>query len=190
MPALESHEYPILLRAELRREIVEAQRSGSDLLKWKLIAAATVASIGVGFWNRPSGSVDTKVIICLVPLICAYVDTVSLDLAVRTMVIASFLRNHCDDEYEHHVQFVRQLRHNPFMAAPIAIHASSLVSSLIVASLGVYGNSAHWATVETAAFLTAGIIGAAVAILQYLVYSSRVRTLGITAPPAAVTTTA
>ncbi len=171
--------YPDSLRAELRREIVEAQRIGADFLKWKLIATATVASVAVGFWKADSPpAIDAKFLLCLIPLICAYVDMVSLDLAVRTMVIANFLRTRCHDAYEKHVHSLRDHSTNPFSAAPIAIHASSGIASALVAFTGLYGASnRNWDPVAVSAFQMFGILGIALAVLQAVIYNLRIRQL-------------
>jgi hypothetical protein len=170
------YKLPESVHVALRHEIIEAERAGSDFLKWKLIAAATVASIGVGFWNsaRPMAA-DAKLLICLVPLICAYVDMVSLDLAVRITVIASFLRTKCHDPYETYVQTLRGRDDNPFRFAPIAIHGSSLVVSLVILGLGLYGASADWNRFQSHAFVTAGLSGSGITILLWNVYTARIR---------------
>jgi hypothetical protein len=159
----------------LRAEIIEAQRSGADFLKWKLIAAATVASVGVGFWSPQNAqSIDSRLIICLIPLICAYVDMVSLDLAIRTFVIATFLRN-AGDRYENYVHRMRRREDNPFHAASIASHGSSLAASILILSLGLFGAGRKWEQFHVNAYVTSGILGIVLTVLLWNLYKTRVR---------------
>jgi hypothetical protein len=112
--------------AALRSEVVHAQQMGSDFLKWKLIGAASVASVGLGFGERSSTAlVDASLLICLIPLICAYVDLARLDLVVRVVVIARFLSIN-GDQYEQFVEELRKLPDEPFRFSTMAVHLSSV----------------------------------------------------------------
>lgn len=159
----------------LRNEIIEAERSGSDFLKWKLIAAATVASVSVGFWTpAKEQATDARLIVCLIPLICAYVDMVSLDLAIRTIVIATFLRTF-GDPYEAYVHRLRRRDDNPFHAATIASHGSSLAASVLILGLGLFGSGRGWNPFHSNAFITSGVLGVLLTALLWNLYKTRFR---------------
>jgi len=169
-----SADLPVPIIQSLRAEIIEAERSGAELLKWKLIAASAVASLALGL--RPQSSPQAvkpadshiQLIICLVPLICSYVDMVSLDIAVRIQVIGAFLREH-EDTYENWVQELRGADRNPFRFAPFAVHGSSLVVSLLVLGIGLVGAGLGWQLVDVVTFAASGVLGViAVAALQRL----------------------
>jgi hypothetical protein len=99
---------PELLSA-LRIELIETEKSGADFVKWKLIAVAAVASLALGVGQAKGDSHPPHALICLIPLICAYVDLMSADLAVRILSIAAFLRSQ-GDVYELWVQDRRTTR--------------------------------------------------------------------------------
>ena len=69
------------VRANLRSEIVEAQKLGADFLKWKLIGIAAVGSLALGLSEKKAD--EYPLLLCLIPLICAYTDIISLDLVTR-----------------------------------------------------------------------------------------------------------
>jgi hypothetical protein len=111
----------------LRNEIIEAQRGGTEFLKWKLIAVAAVSSVAIGVLTSgtQSAATDLRLVDCLAPLICAFADMVTLDLTVRTMLVAGFLRL-CGDPYEKHIANLRARKRNPFHTAATASFTASL----------------------------------------------------------------
>jgi len=171
----ESAEMLPQLLSSLRSEIVEAQKTGADFLKWKLIGIAAVSSIALGL-STPAGTPgpDARLIVCLVPLICAYVDMVSLDVVIRIIVIAAFLRDH-GDEYEKCVDRLRTSAQNPFRFAPTAIHMSSAIVNILIVVLGLYGTTHRWDPFQTYTFLVAGIIGLLVTTLLWVSHTARIR---------------
>jgi hypothetical protein len=164
----------------LRQEIIEAQRSGSDFLKWKLIAVATVASVGVGLWVPTKGQpvADARLILCLIPIICAYVDMVSLDLSVRTLVVAKYLLR-VGDPYEEHDYKLRGRHDNPFHAAAIASQGSSAAASVLILSLGLLGAARQWDLFHISAFITSGVLGLVATFVLWVVYKLRVSRLEV-----------
>jgi len=162
----------------LRNEIIDAHRSAADFLKWKLIAVASVASVGVGFWAPATGQLpDARLIICLIPLICAYVDMVHLDLAVRVQLIATFLRN-CRDPYENYVDQLRGRADNPFDADMNAVHGSSIIASVILLVAGIIGSSRSWSRFHVDSFITSGVLGIVATAFLRNVYESRKKRIG------------
>jgi hypothetical protein len=168
---------PPSLVTSLRAEIVETQKTGADFVKWKLIATATVASLLVGVGRaRLNDDGHLQLLICLIPLICAYVDLVSSDLAIRILAIAAFLRDH-GDVYERWVQPKRSSPNNPWAFAPIAIHGSSLAICLLILAVGIYGASVGWETPRTAMYFGSGAVGALVAWVLRRAFIVRVNLL-------------
>jgi hypothetical protein len=84
---------------KLRHEIVESQKSLADLAKWKLIAVAAVASVSFPGKDALGGGNGAALLICLVPLICAYVDLSSIHIMLRIVLIGIYLK-HRENPYE------------------------------------------------------------------------------------------
>ena len=110
------------------RRDLEAQKTQAEFLKWKLIAVASVAAVALGFAGPEQRHVSgARMLVCLIPLICAYVDLLSLHIVVRIIVIAAFLRK-CNDAYETFVYSVRMQSANPFRFELMALHGSCSAS--------------------------------------------------------------
>ena len=80
---------------EYKKEIIEAEKTRMDLLKWKLIIVAILAaaSLGIGYTNSSDCSNYSgfhRYAICLIPLVCAYVDLLCVHLQIRILVISKF----------------------------------------------------------------------------------------------------
>jgi hypothetical protein len=101
----------------LREEILQAERVRSDLLKWKLALVGALGAAGLGFAGSdgPAGAV---LVLCLVPLVCLYVDLLCSHLSLRILVIGSFIQTRLPDEggeeallaaYEEHASRARKL---------------------------------------------------------------------------------
>lgn len=106
----------------LREEILQAQQTRSDLLKWKLGLVGVIGAIGLGLGgSRVSTHAD--LVLCAVPLVCVYVDLLCRHLSLRILVIGTFLRTDAARPpseaeaaewlvcraYEDHVQTAREL---------------------------------------------------------------------------------
>jgi hypothetical protein len=165
--------------AALRSEIVHAQQMGSDFLKWKLIGAASVASLGLGFGMPSSMALsDANLLICLIPLICAYVDLARLDLVARVVTVARFLSIN-GDPYE---QFVNELREprskrNPFRFAPIAVHLSSVVMNVLICGAGACGLFRNCTDLRPWLFFISGLIGVCTTVVLWRIHNSVIRAL-------------
>jgi hypothetical protein len=78
-----------------KNEIVEAEKSRMDLLKWKLILVATLGAIGLGLNSTSSTSKvlsSLHLILCLIPLVCVYVDLLCKHLQIRILAISYFFQ--------------------------------------------------------------------------------------------------
>lgn len=86
-----------------RDEIIETQKVRSELLQRKLVLSAVLGGIGLGL--RGAGLDEDQVvtsfglnshvylILCLIPLVCAYIDLLCYHLNLRMFVIAKFLKD-------------------------------------------------------------------------------------------------
>ncbi|MEL6554250.1 MAG: hypothetical protein AAFQ63_12415 [Cyanobacteria bacterium J06621_11] len=74
-----------------RNEIVEAEKSRIDLLKWKLFLVAAIGSVGLGFNpDESSPIISPTILLCFVPMICVYVDSLCRHLQLRILAISDF----------------------------------------------------------------------------------------------------
>lgn len=84
-----------------KNEIVEAEKGRTDLLKWKLILVAALGAIGLGISNLSSTAkpiLSLHLTLCLIPLVCVYVDLLCKHLQMRILVISAFFQKNNADE--------------------------------------------------------------------------------------------
>ena len=161
-----SSENDISLESALRSEIVESQKSQADFLKWKFIVVATVASAWLGFSTAtPPAKEGTQWLLCLLPLICAYIDLISLHIMIRITTIGSYLKE-VGNEYE---QFIFEVRRpggaNPYIFEGVALHGSSLAIDLFLIGFGFLGLGLHWnSTILQVSYIALGFVGIVVTI--------------------------
>jgi len=130
---------------ELRAEILEAERSRSDLLKWKLVLVAGLGAIGIGV-QTDSGRVP--LVLIGIPLVCAYVDLLCRHLTLRVHVIGQFLRSRPPRDAPADVIWKEQLfrsyedyayeKQAAFGFENWALFWSSMLLSSGVSSFGIY----------------------------------------------------
>ncbi|WP_028573874.1 hypothetical protein [Desulfonatronovibrio hydrogenovorans] len=77
---------------KLRDEIIETQKVRSDLIKWKLVLTAVLGATGLGFKGSPHDNIS--LLLCLIPLVCVYVDLTAQHLNLRIQAISSFIRDY------------------------------------------------------------------------------------------------
>ena len=77
---------------ELRDEIVESQKARCDLLKWKLALVAGLGTVGLGLgdYAPKEPGYSHHYVLCLIPLVCVYVDLLAKHMTLRIMVIGCF----------------------------------------------------------------------------------------------------
>jgi hypothetical protein len=165
--------------AGLRTEIIESQKTQADLMKWKLISVAAVASISLGLAPTGGSSVEgAKLLMCLVPLVCAYVDLIGLHLMLRILTIGIYLKK-SGDPYETFVFDVREkTATNPFVFEAVAMLVSSGVFNATVVALGFALPSkgpGTWRSEYLTAYIVSGVLGIVATIAFWLMHSSRMR---------------
>lgn len=117
----------------LRLEIMQFERLGNDLIRYKLFAAAVLGGVAVGV--GPSVSSAVTWVVVLIPFACIFVDAAHMQTEAAILTIARFLRQqpgHVLGEYE---RFVRELRRE--QRNPIRLHHLVLVATTCALSLGV-----------------------------------------------------
>lgn len=84
-----------------RNEIITTQQVRADLFKWKLIISAALASVGLGInISKPEIS-SNHLYLCLIPLVCTYVDVFCYHLDLRALVISKFFQSiDIEENYE------------------------------------------------------------------------------------------
>jgi len=79
-----------------KTEIIEAEKSRTDLLKWKLIIVATLGAVGLGIDPEDSGSTSAVMspilALSLIPLAATYVDLLCKHLQLRILVVSEFFQ--------------------------------------------------------------------------------------------------
>ncbi len=157
----------------LRLEIVESQKTQAEFLKWKLIAVGAVASISLGLTGSDgSAAQDGKqLLLCSIPLICAYTDFISIHIMLRIRTIGTYLKK-SGDSYEDFVSGTRNQGVNPFIFEIIALHGSSIIFNLVLISLSYVGLTKEW--IEKS-YLLGGVLGLFITILSWLLYTVRAK---------------
>lgn len=162
----------------LRTEIIESQNTQADFLKWKLISVAGIASIALGLGPSSTPAVaGAKLLMCSVPLICAYVDLISLQITNRILLIGLYLKQ-SGNAYEKFVFKVRdKTTTNPFVFEAAAMIVSSGVFNAIVVTLGftLPKGAKEWPAEYLTAYIVSGVAGIFVTTVLWLIHSSRRR---------------
>jgi hypothetical protein len=74
---------------ELYQEIIENEKGRLDLFKWKVVLVAGLGAAASGLLS--SKPITPVLPLALIPLVCIYVDLLSLDLTPRICVISRYL---------------------------------------------------------------------------------------------------
>jgi len=162
---------------KLRNEIIESEKSQADILKWKLIAIAGVASVSLGVGSTAAVPEAARLLICLVPLICIYVDLISLHIMTRIITIGFYLKE-SGNVYE---QFAFEVRYktaaNPFIFEAVVLHGSSLVFNAIILVLCLVFPQTlpNWPSAYTTAYALAGLLGIIATLWVLMMYKMRLK---------------
>jgi len=87
----------------LRQEIIASENARMDFLKYKLLSIAVLGAVGLGLQGQ-NGILnkDIDYVLCLIPLVCVYVDFLSYHNNIRILVISRYLWNQ-NDKYENFI---------------------------------------------------------------------------------------
>ncbi len=152
--------------AALRNEIVEAEKMEAEYVKWKLIAVGSVASISLGFTpgSAPSATLNKlELLLCAIPLICIYIDFVSINVILRIATIGAYLRK-TGSKYEQFVLSATEKGATPFSFQISALYGSSIAFNLILIGLSFTHLSADWIR---HAYIFGGLSGLIIGIFSW-----------------------
>jgi hypothetical protein len=116
---------------KLAEEILQAQQSRSDLLKWKLVLTAALGAAGFGF-GLGKDVTSSPLLLALIPFACVYVDLLCYNLSMRQLVIGAFFRKNGND-YEEYVGTHRKV----FGLEDLALRGSTVTVCIMLLLVGV-----------------------------------------------------
>jgi hypothetical protein len=167
-----------------RNEIVEAEKSRIDLLKSKLLLIAGLGAVGLGLptpMKIENPILSTNLLLCMIPLVCIYVDSLCHHLQIRILVISGFFQNcECKNDdneiayYQAYEKFCNEVR-PVFYLEDWAQQGSTIVLSLIILVTGLTlgkelkGNSG--------AFFVSGILGIALTIALEILQRRKIKSV-------------
>lgn len=158
-----------------KTEIVEAENGRNELLKWKLIivAALSAVSLSIGEAFRAQNDKTHSYVhlaVCLIPLVCVYVDLLCKHLQMRILVISRFFQDCQIDEsstikseitsFKNYEKFCEQVRF-VFSLEDWAQTGSTYLICLLVIGTSFF----KYGTVEFYIILFSGITGLAITLL-------------------------
>jgi hypothetical protein len=168
-------------REWLRNEIVESEKTQADFLKWKFILIAAVGSVSLGFTSSTTSSTEgAQFLLCLVPLLCAYVDLVSLHIMGRITTLGNYLKR-TGDFYEEFVFTIRsRTGTSPYAFEALALHGSSIALNLILIGMGFLlptksaaTGAPLWNPYVLEAYKFAGLAGLVITVGLIIMYEFR-----------------
>ncbi len=168
----------------LRSEIIESQKARNDLMKWKLLLVSGLGAAGLGF-SEHSGKFRAELVLCCIPLVCAYVDLVCHHLSLRILVIGKFISStsghdqtlSCIRDYEKFVDTRIRGRNNSSLKKIGAFDLENwaLIGSSILLSLGLIGISFLLELEPKTPFMVAGMLGILASIVIRVSATARAR---------------
>src|SRR5215831_2425030 len=148
--------------SSLRKEIVEAQKVRSEILKWKLILVAALGAVGLGFSNPNTIVPNAYLVLLLIPLVCFYVDLLCRHMSLRIIVIGAFLRFRSKEEDAAYESFVSEARaKGAFAFEEWALDWSTVVLSVLVGLVGLVPSKLGLSisAIDTYLFIGSGFVG-------------------------------
>ena len=161
----------------LRTEIIESQKAQADYLKWKLISVGAIGGLTLApnSETAQAGTIAQRLLVCLVPLLCSYVDLISIHLMIRIIAIGAYLRER-GDKYETYTFTLRERSgKSPYIFEATALHGSSLVFDAIIIIVGFASISTNqFLPISVSiAYIVSGTFGFFLTIILFLLYNSR-----------------
>lgn len=169
--------------ASLREEVMQSQKARIDLLKYKLVATAALAAIGLGFnaFEVSNVKIDPDYVLCIIPFVCIYVDLLCWHNNLRILVISRFLDYH-NDSYENYLSIMGQSTPRKragyfFELEDFALHWSSIMVSMLLFCYGCYFLGAQRPTLGGCTFIIIGFAGIVVSTVVQKSYTKHLDTL-------------
>jgi hypothetical protein len=155
-----------------RNEIIEAEKGRMDLLKWKILLIAGLGAVGLGLSSPEKAAnpvISRHLLLCIIPFICVYVDSLCQHLQIRILVISEFFQNYqrrdSDKEmtsFHHYEMFCNEVRPVFYLedwTQQWATFGCSFVTLLFSLKLLWTGKQ-----MEAVAFALSGILGIALTV--------------------------
>lgn len=171
----------------LRQEILEAQNRRADLIKWKLLLVSALAATGLGLTNAPNIPY-IELVLCCIPFVCAYVDSLCYHQALILVVIGEFIRSRAKSSKENPEQsdfqdisqyeiFSLQVRELPYRNKTISAYDLEKInlkwSSLIFSTFLIIYSISQYSRLTYAPIFVSGIIGIFLTIFIQKSYNIR-----------------
>lgn len=175
---------------ELRNEIIESEKAGSDLLRWKLVFTGVLAAVALGLNGGDGRSGDAapqfpaQLVLCCIPFVCVYVDLLCTHLWLRILVIGRYLRG----QQEHELADKEGLGYEEFASKADVRHVLSLEEwtlywSTMILSIGVavIGTWLNWndgtGCLRFLPYWFSGFLGVVLSLATRGAYQSRIKNL-------------
>jgi hypothetical protein len=127
-----THDFEPTAAGALRTEIIDAQKQGAEMQRWKIIGSATIAALVLGLGGGKTDSTATKVhvyVLCAIPPLCLFADMICAQIAIRIAVIAGYLRSK-EDDYERYV--AQSAKHLAFKIEPLgSLFSTTLLCAFV-----------------------------------------------------------
>lgn len=104
-------------------EIIESQRVRSDLLKWKIITIAVIASVGLGISSK---YLKFELALCIIPFVMVYIDALCLHINLRIFSIAKWHKTEKAKELINNSEFVYMQEYELFINKAYEVGAFKL----------------------------------------------------------------
>lgn len=152
----------------ISQEVIESQKSRSELLKWKIIVVSILATVGLGV----SKDIEKlELAFCLIPLVCGYVDALCLHLNLRIFSIGKWHKldvgKNLNSEFvymQHYEEFIqRAYECGAYRLEKLTILFSSLIINILIAVVP-YLNIAELNIINKKTVSSFGVFGIIVTI--------------------------
>nr|VFK21419.1 MAG: hypothetical protein BECKLPF1236B_GA0070989_12546 [Candidatus Kentron sp. LPFa] len=92
--------HKVIYMDNLRSELIESQKARIGFIKWKLLLVSGIGAAGLGF-TKSESIPYSNLVLCCIPLVCAYTDLMCRHLSLRNMVIGQYIRTMVDKSGEY-----------------------------------------------------------------------------------------
>ncbi len=178
----------------LKKELLQAQKTRDDLMKWKLGVVSAVSAAALGFTGRSTGN-HSSLALCVIPLACCYVDLLCRNLSIRTKLLSAFMSEEsknlvvtADELFEAFYQDFDRRRGRRDALEGLALVISTVTLSALVPLIGLVVHPSDlplgWERLgqwHSLLFLGAGLLGLLGSALVHQQYSAQRRFITATA---------
>jgi hypothetical protein len=146
------------------QNIIDTQKTQADFMKWKLITSAAIGSAAMGLYSHQDDGLfeRLKYLICLIPLVCAYVDAMFVHLWFRIKIIGRYFREYSFSgfgKYEKAIEGYREGKSVCFSFERRMVFISSIILNLLVIVFASITDGCIWQTDKILIYLLFSIAG-------------------------------